>query len=150
MERIAVHSGLSHFVLIDAITAADRENIAGYKEFAGGPRYLLVESLAQLGAFHLRFTSGFERHAFLLSIKHCSLVPNQPLDGCYHLFGAPTSCGSSAFAYRLRAQKADETAVEGEFLFAAVGYDDTFGRDILQQHYQKVFACLRSASKTGC
>lgn len=150
MERITVHSGLSHFVLIDAITAADRESIAGYKEFAGAPLHLLIESLAQLGAFHVRFTGGFERHAFLLSIKHCALVPNQALDGCYHLFGTPTSYGSAAFAYRLRAQKADETAVEGEFLFAAVEYDAAFRKDILQQHYQKVFACLRSASKTGC
>jgi hypothetical protein len=150
LERIVLNSGLEGFVLVDAITAVDPEGIAGTKRFVEAPSFLAIESLAQLGALHVRFISGFDRHAFLLNIKHCSPISRQALSGCYRLCGALTSRGSSATCYRLEAVTDDETAIAGEFLFATVAYDASFKKDILQKHYRKVFSCLQSASRTSC
>jgi hypothetical protein len=150
LERIVLNSGLDGFLLIDAITTVDPEGIAGTKCFVQAPSYLGIESLAQLGALHVRFISGFERHAFLLNIKRCSPTSRQALSGCYQLYGKLASRSSSAYCYRLEAVHADEAAITGEFLFATVAYDAVFEKDILQKHYRKVFSCLQSGSRTNC
>jgi hypothetical protein len=150
LERIVLNSGLDGFVLIDAITAVDPEGIAGIKRFVQAPSYLAIEALAQLGALHVRFITAFDRHAFLLNIKRCSLTPQQALSGCYRLCGKLTSRGGSAYCYRLEAVTGDEIRIAGEFLFATVAYDASFEKDILQKHYRKVFSCLQSGSRISC
>jgi hypothetical protein len=137
-------------VLIDAITAVDPEGIAGLKRFIQAPSYLGIESLAQLGALHVRFITDFERHAFMLNIKRCSPTSRQALSGCYQLYGKLTSRSSSAYCYRLEAMNVDEPAIAGEFLFATVAYDASFKKDILQNHYRKVFSCLQNGSRISC
>ncbi len=152
MESIVLNSGLDGFVLLDAITESGSEAITGYKRFTGAPVHLGIESLAQLGALHVRILTDFEKHAFLLSIKRCSMRDGQELNGCLRLSGDLISRSTSAFSYRLRAMgDGGETVIEGEFLFAVVDYDDNgFKRDALREHYQRVFSCLKHGSKADC
>ncbi len=150
-----VNTGLSDFVLIDRITGVEAENIDGIRNFAEAPIYLGIESLAQLGAYHVRFLTCFEKHAFLLKINRCRVSAGQFLNGRYLLHGSLISKSESAFAYNLQAERednvtlakrgfSDETQIVGEFLYATVDYNHIFKKEILQNHYRKVFSCLRN------
>ncbi len=160
-DRIVVNTRLPNFVLIDRITKTWAEGIDGIRDFMDAPIYLGIESLAQLGAYHLRFLTSFEMHAFLLKITRCKVSAGQILSGTYLLHGTLIHKSESAFAYNLQAKKgnkpplvkgrfSDETPIEGEFLYAAVDYDGIFKKKILQNHYRKVFSCLQNDIKTDC
>ena len=148
ISRIVINTGLDSFVLIDKITEAAAGNIRGIKNFVAAPIYLGLESLAQLGAYHVRFLTRFERHAFLLKITNCTMPAQEVIDGRYLLYGTLTGQSESAFTYKLQAKKENKTHVEGEFLYATVDYNSTFKREILQNHYRKVFSCLQNDIKT--
>jgi hypothetical protein len=155
MERIVVNSALNGFMLLDEITKAGAESMTARKTFVNAPAYLGVEALAQLGALHVRFLSAFEKHACLLAIKRCTMTSNAFLNGSFRFHGALSGRSSSAFSYALQAveessARTETVRIEGEFLFAAIDYDDVFRKDILQAHYQRMFSCLRNGSKTGC
>jgi hypothetical protein len=150
MERLTVRSGVESFVLVDGITETGPETIKGYKRFEGAPIHLGIEALAQLGALHVRLTTAFARHAFLLGIKRCTVSSGRLLSGRYSLLGTATGGSTSAFSYRLEAVKDGRAEIKGEFLFATVAYDARFRKDILQHHYERVFSCLRNASETDC
>jgi hypothetical protein len=150
MATIAVRSGLENFLLVDGIAEVDPGTIRGYKHFDRAPIFFGIESLAQLGALHVRFTIAFARHAFLLGIKRCTVGSDQSLSGCYTLLGTLTGSSTSAFSYLLEASNEAGGQIEGEFLFATMEYDPVFRKDILESYYRKVFSCLRSASKSDC
>jgi 3-hydroxymyristoyl/3-hydroxydecanoyl-(acyl carrier protein) dehydratase len=149
LQKITVNTGLNSFLLIDSITEAESRSINGIKTFINDPIYLGLESLAQLGAFHVRFLTGFERHAFVLKITRCQLPAHAVLNGRYHLHGELVSQSVSAFSHVLQAKKGDKIQIEGEFLFATVEYDHNFRREILQDHNRKVFSCLQKDSEAG-
>lgn len=145
MERIAVRCNLENFVLVDGITAIDPVTIKGYKYFERAPIFLGIESLAQLGALHVRFTTTFARHAFLLGIKRCTVRSGEPLSGCYTLLGTLTGSSASAFSYLLETSNEGRVEIEGEFLFATMEYNGVFRKDVLESHYRKVFSCLTAS-----
>ena len=147
-NRTVINTGLDSFVLIDKITEAAAGNIKGIKNFVAAPIYLGLESLAQLGAYHVRFITRFERHAFLLKITSCTMPAQEVIDGRYLLYGTLTGQSESAFTYKLQAKKGNKAHIEGEFLYATVDYSATFKREILQNHYRKVFSCLQNDIKT--
>jgi hypothetical protein len=160
-NKIVVNTGLPGFILIDGITGVEAENIDGTRDFAAAPIYLGIESLAQLGAYHVRFLTRFEKHAFLLKINRCRVSAGQFGNGRYLLHGSLISKSESAFAYNLQARRgdnvpsakgklSDETQIAGEFLYATVNYDDIFKKEILRNHYRKVFSCLRNDVRTDC
>ena len=107
-NRIKINTDLEDFVLIDRITEAESAKISGIKSFSDSPAYLGIESLAQLGAYHVRFLTRFERHAFLLKITHCRMPARQVLDGRYLLCGTLMNRSESAFVYTLKAKKEGE------------------------------------------
>jgi hypothetical protein len=151
VERIILDSKLDRFILIDEIVDADSSAIAGRKQFDHAPLYLGIESLAQLGAYHVRFLTDFEKHAFLLGVKHCDLPTANELHGPFRIFGNLLARGSSAYSYRLGATGNEGVKMAGEFLFGVMAYDDgAFKTDILREHYRKVFSCLRNSSRTDC
>ncbi len=147
MSVITINTGLAGFILVDGIVETDAQAIRGFKFFSNSPAYLALESLAQLGAFHVRYITGFDRHAFLLKINRCRMPAHAELDGRYELFGTLESRSASAFSYTLRAEKDDMIGIEGEFLLATVDYDMSFKKEILQNHYQDVFSCLQNDLK---
>lgn len=148
ISKITVNTGLSGFLLIDRIIEAGFENISGVKNFVDTPTYLGVESLAQLGAYHVRFLTRFERHAFLLKITLCKISAGDIIDGQYLLYGALENRSDAAFAYKVKAKKGDETHIEGDFLYGTVNYSTFFKKEILQNHYREAFSCLKNDIKT--
>ena len=148
VNRIEVNTGLDGFVLLDRISETEAATIIGEKGYFNEPFYLGIESLAQLGAYHVRFLTGFERHAFLLKISRCTIPSRHILNGIYLLKGTLVSQSKSAFCYALQAGKGNKVQIEGEFLYATADYDHMFNKKILQPHYRKVFACLQKKSKT--
>jgi hypothetical protein len=147
-QKITINTGLNNFVLLDKITHAEARNISGIKTFSNAPAYLAIESLAQLGAFHVRHLIGFERHAFLLKITRCLMPAHEKLNGTYELSGILVSRSISAFSHILQAGKGDRIQIEGEFMFATVDYDQSFQKEKLMDHYRSVFSCLLKDSKT--
>jgi hypothetical protein len=148
ISKITVNTGLSGFVLIDKITETEERHIIGAKNFVAAPVYLGVESLAQLGAYHVRFLTRFERHAFLLKITCCKISAEESIDGQYLLYGTLANRSDAAFAYKVEAKKGDETHIEGDFLYGTVDYSTFFKKEILQNHYREVFSCLKNDIRT--
>ena len=145
-----INTGLDRFILIDKISEAGTGKISGTKNFSDAPIYLGIESLAQLGAYHVRFLTDFESHAFLSKITNCLIPAQQVLNGEYSLCGTLLGRSASAFSYFLEAKKAGKTRIKGKFLFATVSYDRNFRREILQNHYRTIFSCLKNDLKADC
>ena len=143
VNRIEINSGLESFVLLDRISEANNEIITGERRYYNDPVYLGIESLAQLGAFHVRFINDFGIHAFLLKISHCHVVESKILHGEYLIDGRVINRSKSSYSYFLRAKKEDQIQIEGEFLFSTLKYNDNFNKKILEKHYRRVFSCLR-------
>lgn len=148
-NKITINTGLDDFVLIDTISDIVGEHIHGCKHFVHEPPYLGIESLAQLGAYHVRFLTSFERHAFLLKINRCTVFGQDLLDGMCRLYGTLTDKSNAAFAYTMLAKMGHTVLIEGEFLFGTIEYNALLKKEVLQNHYRKVFSCLRNDSKTG-
>jgi hypothetical protein len=154
MGQITINTGLERFVLLDEITQVTPKYIKGSMHFSKAPIYLGMEALAQLGAMHVRYLVGFEKHAFLLKIKSFSQASgfktDEHLSGRYQLSGKQVSKSSNAFSYDVRAEKNNTVCFKGEFIFGTVDYGngDGFKRKAVETHYKKVFSCLRNGLKT--
>jgi hypothetical protein len=148
-KEFVVHTGLDGFVMLDRVTDVSISYIAGIRFFSNAPIYSGLESLAQLGAYHIRHLTDFSRHVFLIKIEHCCLPQEKIMEGEYLLSGNLLSQSNSSFFYRLKAEKAATTFMEGEFLFASVDYDHNFKKDTLRRHYAEVFSCLQRDLRTG-
>jgi hypothetical protein len=147
-DLIEINSGLPSILLIDRITAIDSGEIRGTGTFDGKAVFTLIESLAQLGAFHVRKREGFQRHAFLMKVGKCILPEVLPPAGIMDLQGELTGQSDRSFAYRMRAERQGKTVMKGEFWFSTIDYGNLFDGRKLQEHYERVFACLTSASAT--
>lgn len=146
--EIIIHTGLDGFVMVDRILEADQSHIVGARSLSHAPVSMGVEALAQLGAYHIRSLTDFSRHVFLIKIVYCSLPREKVIDGEYLISGNILNQSASSFHYRLKAEKDGTTVMEGEFLYAAVDYDQNFQGDRLRHHYGKVFSCLQRDLKT--
>ncbi len=146
--NIVINTGLAGFIMLDRVLEVSSSRIIGAKSFTGVPAYLRLESLAQLGAFHIRYVTGFSRHVFLIKIVSCSIPLRTAMEGEYVLSGNLVGRSDSSFRCFLKAEKDKETAAEAELLYAAVDYDHNFKKGILHDHYTKVFSCLQRDLKT--
>jgi hypothetical protein len=135
--------------MLDSITAVSDYRITGTRYFSDAPVYLGIESLAQLGAFHIRQLIDFSRHVFLVKIVSFSVTAGQALTGEYMLSGRLLSRSDASFSYRLKADGERKTTIEGNFLYASTDYDKNFRKEMLHHHYRNVFSCLRNDLKTG-
>lgn len=147
LQKITVNTGRDRFILLDKIVQAEPHLIQGMKTFNREPAYLGIETLAQLGAFHVRYITDFQRHAFVLKINQCRMPSQTDLIGTYHLSGVLVSRSEFAFSYELQARSKGQIQIEGVFLFATVDYDRHFRQENLQRHYRDVFTCLQSVTK---
>jgi hypothetical protein len=147
-DLFEINSGLPSILLIDRITAVDCGEIRGTCTFDGKSVFTLIEALAQLGAFHVRWGDGFERQAFLMKVGRCALPEPLPSAGLLKLQGKRTGQSDRSFAYRMRAESHGTTVMAGEFWFSTVDYDERFDGVRLKDHYGKVFTCLTSVSGT--
>lgn len=147
--EIEINTGLNGFIMIDRIAAVTSSHITGRKSFSDAPAYLGLESLAQLGAFHLRWLIDFSRHVFLLKIVSCSLPVSLILNGDYTISGRIISRSETAFSCKLTTEVDGKEAIAGDFLYASVDYDTNFKKETLHHHYRKLFSCLQNDLKTG-
>lgn len=148
-ELIEINSGLPSFLLIDRITAVGLVEIRGTCTFDGKAVFTLIEALAQLGAFHVRKFDGFQRHAFLMKVGKCLLPDPLPPAGVMDLQGGLTGQSDRSFSYRMQTAQKGKTVMESEFWFSTIDYDTRFNSRKLQEHYERVFLCLTSASATA-
>ncbi len=150
MDRIDINTSLDGFTLLDSISAITGSSIAGRKNFSDSPLYLGIESLAQLGALHLRYITELKKHAFLLKINHCRTSNGQILTGDFQLDGNLVSQSKLAYSYSLKAFKDEQPVITGEFIFALTNYDDNFQKEILQTRYKELFATLGITANDIC
>jgi len=143
MERIRIHTGLDHFIMVDAINGMDANRIDGEVSFENADPTLLLESLAQLAGLHIRYLLDFARHVFLVKIARILLPEEKSLSGTYRLRGNLVSRSEEAFTYRLEADRENVPVIHGQFLFGTTDYNDDFQKDILQKHYREVLACAK-------
>jgi len=147
--EIDINTGLNGFVMLDSVVEVSASHIVGVQTFSDDYVFLCLESLAQLGAYHIRYLIDFSRHIFLIKIDHMSLPPGNVMEGKYLLRGNLLYKSESSFLCRLKAEIDNKTIMEGNLLFAAVDYDHNFRSDDLRHHYTRVFSCLRKDIKTG-
>jgi hypothetical protein len=146
MEKLIINTGLHHFFLVDGVTRVDEKQIQGFTSPSGRQSFLLVESMAQLGAMHVRFITDFNAHAFLLGISNLQMTEAFPGQERTNITGTLNNRSTDSFLYTLTAEIAGSQSISGTFLFATIPYDDTFREDCLQHHYKKIFSCLQSVS----
>jgi hypothetical protein len=147
--NIVINTGLTGFIMLDRVLEVSATRIVGTRSFSGVPAYLPLESLAQIGAFHIRYITGYSRHVFLIKIVSCSIPLRIAMDGEYVLSAKLLGRTDSSFRSFVKAERDKETAAEAEFIYAAVDYDHTFKKEILYDHYIKVFSCLQRDLRTG-
>ncbi|HPX57253.1 MAG TPA: hypothetical protein PK425_12010 [Syntrophales bacterium] len=145
-EIIEINSGLNSVLLIERITAFDPGEIRGVFTFDGKSVFMLIEAMAQLGAFHVRRLDGFQRHAFLMKVGKCVLPDPLPEEGSMELQGELNGRSDRSFVYHMQMGRQGQTAMRGDFWFSTVDYDERFEGEMLQRHYERVFSCLTSAS----
>ena len=147
--EIVINTELNGFVMLDRVLTVSDSHIVGIRRFSDDPVFVGLESLAQLGAYHIRYLTGFSRHIFLIKIAHCNFPPGKVMEGKHLLSGNILGRSESSFHCGLKAEKENKTVMEGGFLFAAVDYDHNFKSGRLRRHYAKVFSCLQKDIKTG-
>ncbi len=143
---MTIRTGLKRFLLVDRILRVDAGAIEGVRAFSNAPVFLGIEAMAQLGALLVRHLCGFERHAFLLKINQCILPRSPTLNGPFLLHGRLTGRSDSAFTCALSAEQNGQRSLEAECIFAVVPYDQAFQKEMLKNHYQEVFSCLKNGS----
>ncbi|HUH67073.1 MAG TPA: hypothetical protein VLZ07_11615 [Syntrophales bacterium] len=146
---IDINSGLSSFLMLDRILDMSDSRIVGMRFFGDGRPYVMLESLAQLGAIHVRRLTDFSKHVFLMKIIGCFIPIKTKMDGECLLSGDVAGRSSSSFRYFLKAEKDGVTMAKAELLYAAIEYDRNFKKGILHDHYVRVFSCLQRNSETG-
>jgi hypothetical protein len=147
-EEMIINSGLKSIILLDRITAIGSDEIRGTAAFDGKAVFAMIEALAQLGAFHVRWCHDFNKHAFLMKVGRCVLPDQLPEAGFFNLKGELTGRSDRSFLYRIVAERDGQTVISGVFWFSTVYYDGKFEAARLKDHYEQVFACLTSASGT--
>lgn len=140
---ITVHTGLDRFLMIDRITEVSSTHIFAEKRILTMEDRIFsgIETLAQTGAFHVRYLLDFSKHAFLLSIKSYEGPVKLP-SGLYTVSGLCENRSRDAFEYILTAESIDGSTFKGRFLFAASDYGSDFKQTHLEDHYRNIFSCL--------
>ena len=149
MDRIEINTGMDGFHLLAAVTLVDESRIRGRADIADLSSLAVMESLAQLGALHVRRLHDFSTHAFLLKVAEFSLAGQGEISGDLALAGNLVARSQAAFSYELRAETAGKEVCSGRFVFSVTAYDDRFSKDLLRKRYKELFSCLTSGSGIG-
>ncbi len=144
---IKINSDLKQFVMLDNIYSIEKSGIAGTFILKSEEPFIIIESLAQIGAMHVRWLHNFENHAALLKINSLKFIDENISTGKYILNGELTGKSNRAFSYRMQAIHQDNTAVHGDLLFTLIEYDSVFNKDIIKNHYMEIFRCLEKNLK---
>ncbi len=152
MERLIIKSNLERFILLDSVDFLNKDKISGTKYFTENiPLFCMTESMAQLGAMHLRYLLDFQHHVFFAKAKHLKFHTKNIIKGNYHFELKPEGHSDRAFAFYLTSRTPDGIlAAEGVFLFSKLSYDSNFQRKRLKNHYERILSCLQKHSGNVC
>ena len=140
METLNISSRMPHFRLISKVTAVSPAHMEAEAKLNDAPSYAGLEIMAQAAALHVRRKMNCARHAFLLSVQHCTMPPIAPLTGCYRVKAVLRHQSDDAFSYRVVAAGPDGHRFECELLIGTRSYDDRFSEAELSTHYQRIWA----------
>jgi hypothetical protein len=144
MQRIEINTHLDQFRMLDKIVFYAENIICGEKSYIDSENYLLLESLAQLAALHVRNNVNFEKHAFLLKVNHFELNCEGRLNGLYKLNCELTGHSNNGFLYSVNALSEKNDVLKGELLIGVIEYNSDFKTKDLKEYYKKVFRCLQT------
>jgi hypothetical protein len=145
METLKIHSGMAHFRILSKILAVSPDGMEAEAVLNGAPRFAGLEAMAQTAALHARRLLGFERHAFLLSVRRCQMPSMAVLSGRCRVAAVLRGHSSEAFAYHVTANGSEVAEFDGELMVGTMAYDDRFRKETLQAHYQRIWNRLRQA-----
>ena len=131
LQPCVITGGTDSFLLLDSVSRITPQSITGTKEYANAPGYLLLESMAQLGALHIRQQCDFSRHAFLLSIQYSRILQKLSDDASYTLNGTA----------HVSATRTAETESTATYSISLCLYPQKVGTDFasLKKTYAAVF-----------
>ena len=147
MHHKIINTGLASNLRLRAICGFDSSRmlaIAGINNTAPA-LFSLLEAMAQAGALHARYSDNFQRHVFLVKVAHCILPEHLPAGEVIILQAEMRGKSDRSFFYHIQARE-ENHALEGDFWFSSVDYDERFSAAALRQHYRDLWTCLTSAS----
>ena len=146
MESLNIRSHMTSFRLLDRITLLEPQRIDAQADFKGAPLFAAIETMAQLGALHVRHLIRCESHAFLLKVNGCRLPNLHELNGKAAFTARLLHRSDKAYCYRIFTQDQARLHLEAELLFATIAYDDTFEKERLTSYYRNMLTCLQNAT----
>lgn len=131
----------SPFFLLDGIGAVGSESLTAWKQAVAMPFWLVLEAAAQAAALHQRWLSGFQEHAFLLSLGSCRWVEGA-FSGCLTLQAQLRGQSRGAASYEVAWHLPDDAGASVSIHIGRCPYDATFRQESLQAHYGMLFQRL--------
>ena len=142
MIKIDINTDLEKYVLIDRVTETNECEIQGSVTHQNAPLYTGLESLAQLASMHVKWLHDFKKHAALLKIINIEFNESNQLNGNFLIMGKLTARSGRAFTYSLQSSINGDIKIKGSIIITLIDYDDKFKKEILEEHYKKLFSCL--------
>lgn len=139
------------FIFLDSLDALEEGHGTALRRFTSAPLWEGVEALAQLAAFHQRWSRDFTREAFLLSVQHleATAFPDETgLTGKYRLNAdvlARTE-GAVQYATLLRDAGDGEPVLRMVLHIGVRTFQDAARAALLRRRYREIFQCLREQS----
>lgn len=128
----------SPFFLLDSIGAVGSESLTAWKQAVDMPFWLVLEAAAQAAALHQRWLSGFQEHAFLLSLGACRWCGGN-VSGSMSLQAHLIGQAQGAASYNVALTLPESRTASIPVYIGRCPYDATFKRDSLQEHYAALF-----------
>ncbi len=105
-----------------------------------GESHDLLEAFAQCAAYHVRYTTGFARQAFLMKVTRFPLF-DSPVGVRVAMVARLTGSASDAWAYTVSASL-EGREITASLLIGTTPFDDRFKALRLAPYYQEIFSCL--------
>lgn len=142
----------ARFLLLDRVDHCDGAGATARRAFTNAPAWQGLEAMAQLAALHARWSCGFARHAFLLTVDECIWPSAGALHGAQYIRADLLAESDRAATYATSitplpaAPGADTTAtpahMSATLTIGRTDYDTRFNGDVLAARYQETFAWL--------
>ena len=146
-NKFLINTNLDTFIFINKIISIDNTNIIGTAENKTSDLLVLLETMAQFGAMHVRYLINFEKHAFLIKIKDL-FISDIIFKGKVQVNGKCVAKSDISFKYYLTVQTIDNKQIaSGYYLFSTQKYGSEFKSEKIKKHYQDLFLCLQKNLK---
>ena len=146
MDQIDINTELDSFCCIDKIFDLTDRSIKGSYSVEPRHKFTAIESLAQLGALHVRYLTNFEKFVFLLKVVKFNLPDFT--NGSFNIDCEIIANSSGAYSYKLMADNGSEN-INSHMIFGVREFDNSKMYTSCKSHYEKVFRCLLKNSRGG-